>query len=67
MGYGKRGIRCLTPVKTLHAVRDDSWAAAPRSSKVMLALKPGTSSGGDEVLGGDMRVLASGREAAPLL
>lgn len=52
MGYGKRGIRCLTPVKTLHAVRDDSRAAAPRSSKVTLALKPGTSSGGDEVLGG---------------
>lgn len=52
MGYGKRRIRYLTPVKTLHAVRDDSWVAAPCSSRVTLTLKPGTLPGGEEVLVG---------------
>lgn len=52
MGYGKKGIRCLTPVKTLGAVRNDSWAKAPRSNEAMLVLKQGTLPSGDEVLVG---------------
>jgi len=47
MGHDKNGIKCLTPVKTLSAVRDDSWAKALCSGEATLALKLGSFPGGD--------------------
>lgn len=52
MAYGKKGMSCLTPARTLAAVRADPWAEAPGSRGATLMLKWETLPHGDEVLMG---------------